>query len=77
MRQNERRPTAFIVTTAAPCSCAWRQQRESGSPLKGALGDSTEHSFSDAPAGTLDYVCGIHGARMSGRIIIDASLPVP
>jgi plastocyanin len=70
--------TARIVFTnedAASHSIAWAD----GAPTSPALGKgaSTERGFSGVPAGTLAYVCGIHGASMSGEIIIDDTLPIP
>jgi len=65
----------FVNEDGAPHSIAWADGTQSSPTL--ARGGSAERTLSDAPSGTLDYTCGIHGARMSGRIVVDASLPVP
>ena len=65
----------FINEDGAQHSIEWAD----GTPTSPALatGDSTERGFSGAPAGTVAYVCGIHGASMSGEIVIDDTLPIP
>ena len=50
-----------------------------GTPTTPALttGATAQREFSGAQPATIAYICGIHGASMSGEIVIDASLPIP
>lgn len=65
----------FINEDSAQHSIEWVD----GTPTSPALatGDTTEREFSGAPAGLVPYICGIHGASMSGEIVIDDTLPIP
>ena len=65
----------FTNQDGAPHSIEWAD----GTPTSPGLGtgESTEREFIGVPAGTVAYVCGIHGASMSGEIVIDDTLPIP
>jgi plastocyanin len=65
----------FTNEDAAPHSIEWAD----GTPASPSLGNgaSTERQLMGVPAGTISYVCGIHGASMSGEIVVDDTIPVP
>ena len=65
----------FVNEDAAQHSIEWSDGTGTSPAL--AQGESTEREFMSAPAGTIPYICGIHGASMSGEIVIDDTLPIP
>jgi plastocyanin len=65
----------FVNEDGAPHSIAWADGTPTSPRL--AQGDSTEREIQGAASGVLAYTCGIHGATMSGQIVVDANQPVP
>ena len=65
----------FTNTDGAAHSIKWADGTPTSPTL--ATGASTERDFSSAKAGTIAYICGIHGASMSGEITIDPTMPMP
>lgn len=65
----------FVNQDAVPHSIVWAD----GTPTSPVLGqgDSTSREFIGQAPGTLDYTCGIHGPSMAGKIVFDASMPLP
>jgi plastocyanin len=65
----------FVNEDAAAHSIEWAD----GAPTSPTLGQgaTTAREFIGVPAGTIGYVCGIHGASMSGEIVFDETLPIP
>ncbi len=65
----------FVNADGPAHSIAWADGTPTSPEL--ATGQSTDRSFFGATATTLDYICGIHGSRMKGQIVIDPTMPLP
>ena len=48
-----------------------------GGPRTGVLATGASATLTFVTAGTFNYICGIHGAAMSGTLIVRATTPVP
>jgi len=48
-----------------------------GGPRTGVLATGASATLTFVTAGTFNYICGIHGAAMSGTVIVRATTPAP